>query len=125
MVRVHSDKRLGPLECFLCNGPHMIKDCPNQTKLASISKEDEESDRESLKLGSIMLSSIRPKKFSKKKGLMFVDIVVAGHKLKALVDTGASDLFASEETARKLGLEVKKGNGWIKTVNSKEVPTLV
>ncbi|KAJ8635855.1 hypothetical protein MRB53_010122 [Persea americana] len=53
-----------------------------------------------------------------------MDIVVAGNKMNALVDTGASDLFLSETAAKKLGLRVEKGNGWIKTVNSKEVPTM-
>ncbi|KAH1047685.1 hypothetical protein J1N35_038469 [Gossypium stocksii] len=39
-------------------------------------------------------------------GLMFVDIMVTGRELNELVDTGASDLFMSEETTRKLGFKI-------------------
>ncbi|XP_040967114.1 uncharacterized protein [Gossypium hirsutum] len=55
-------------------------------------------------------------------GLMFVDIIVAGRKLNALVDTGASDLFMSEEAACKLGLKIDNEGGRIKTVNSESIP---
>lgn len=43
--------------------------------------------------------------------------------MSALVDTGASNLFISEEGAKKLGLRVEKTKGRLKTVNSEEVPT--
>ncbi|MFQ6652124.1 hypothetical protein Gotur_024133 [Gossypium turneri] len=55
-------------------------------------------------------------------GLMFVNIIMAGRKLNALVDTGASDLFMSEEAAGKLGLKIDNEVGRIKTVNSESVP---
>ncbi|KAG8474454.1 hypothetical protein CXB51_034098 [Gossypium anomalum] len=55
-------------------------------------------------------------------GLMFVDIIVAGRGLNALVDTGASDLFMSEEMAKELGLKIEKDSGRIKTVNSESIP---
>ncbi|KAL1062121.1 hypothetical protein V6Z11_D13G060700 [Gossypium hirsutum] len=42
---------------------------------------------------------------------MFVDIMVAGRELNALVNIGAFDVFMSEEITRR-----------IKTVNSKSVP---
>ncbi|MFQ6622793.1 hypothetical protein Gotur_002956 [Gossypium turneri] len=41
------------------------------------------------------------------KGLMFVDINIAGQKRSALIDTGASDLFMSEKAAKKLVREVE------------------
>ncbi|PPS00208.1 hypothetical protein GOBAR_AA20454 [Gossypium barbadense] len=53
--------------------------------------------------------------------LMFVDIIVAGKGLSALVDTGASDLFMFEGMARELGLKIEKDLGQIKMVNSKSV----
>ncbi|KAJ8627131.1 hypothetical protein MRB53_020438 [Persea americana] len=112
-----------PQACFLCDGPHRMRGCPKQGKLAAIAEKDK-AERETLKLGSIILSSIKTKKSARQKGLMFVDIVVASNKMNALVDTRASDLFMSEIAAKKLGLLVEKGNGWIKTVNSREVPTM-
>ena len=36
---------------------------------------------------------------------MFTDIMVAGTKITALVDTKASDLFVAEKTAKRLGLK--------------------
>ncbi|OMO74467.1 reverse transcriptase [Corchorus capsularis] len=118
------DKEKWPLACFLCEGPHRVRDCPKRSKLSAIAREEQqpEKEKETLKLGSILLSVESKKR--RKKGLMFVDIEVAGHKVNALVDTGASDLFVSEGGAKKLGLKVDKGQGWIKTVNSKEVPTM-
>ena len=100
-----------------------MRDCPKRGKLAAI-VENNENEKEILKLGSIMLSSIKTKRSARQKGLMFMDIMVAGKKMNAIVDTKASNLFMSEIAAKKLGLRVKKYNGWIKTVNFKEVPTM-
>ncbi|PPR85349.1 hypothetical protein GOBAR_AA35344 [Gossypium barbadense] len=47
-----------------------------------------------------------------------------GQKRSALLDTGTSDLFISEKAAKKLGLSIRKSNKNIKTVNSKEAPTV-
>ena len=100
-----------------------MRDCPKRTKLSSINKEDDEPEKETLKLGSIM-SSIKAKRCRKQKGLMFVDISIAGRKISAMVDTGASNLSISEDIIKNLDLKVEKTTGWIKTVNSKEVLTM-
>ena len=70
------------------------------------------------------MNSIKAKKFGKRKGLMFTDIMVVSTKITALMDTRAFDLFVAERTAKKLGLKISKGNGWIKIVNSKKVPAM-
>ncbi|EOY14208.1 Uncharacterized protein TCM_033493 [Theobroma cacao] len=57
------------------------------------------------------------------KGLMYADLLVAGQQVEALVDTGASDLFVSEQAAIKLGIKTDRACGWVKTVNSKRVRT--
>ena len=120
-VKVSWDKKKeGPIACFHCQGPHMVKDCPQKAKLQSI-QGDMETENVAVKLNSIM-SSVQVKRGHKHKGLMFVDIIVAGKKLSALVDTGASELFMSDEAAKKLDLHVEKASGMIKTVNSKERP---
>ncbi|OMP08896.1 hypothetical protein COLO4_06016, partial [Corchorus olitorius] len=77
--------------------------------LSAIAREEQQpvKEKETLKLGSILLS-VEPKK-RRKKGLMFVDMEVAGQKVNALVDTGASHLFVSEGGTKKLGLKVDKG----------------
>ncbi|KAE8692821.1 cytochrome P450 78A7-like [Hibiscus syriacus] len=99
---------------------HLARDCPQKNKLSTIKEKDGE-ESETLKLGSI-LSTMEVKKGRKKKGLMFIDITLAGQKLSALVDTSASELFMSEPVANRLGLHVEKASGSIKTVNAKEVP---
>ena len=55
---------------------------------------------------------------------MYTEVQVAGKKLNALIDTGASHLFISTLAANKLKLSVEKTKTWLKTVNSKEVPTV-
>ncbi|XP_040937957.1 uncharacterized protein [Gossypium hirsutum] len=112
------DKRKsGPIRCFHCEGPHMIKDCPKKAALKAMEAKGE-SDVEDNNLGSI-LGGVEDRM---SHGLMFVDIIVAGRKLNALVDTGASDLFMSEEAACKLGLKIDNEWGRIKTVNSESIP---
>ncbi|XP_016728394.2 uncharacterized protein K02A2.6-like [Gossypium hirsutum] len=112
------DKRKsGPIRCFHCDGPHMIKDCPKKVALSAVEAKAE-SDVEDNNLVSI-LGGVEDKR---SHGLMFADIMVAGKKLNALVDTGASDLFMSEGAAHKLGLKIENDPGRIKTVNSESVP---
>ena len=109
----------------MCEGLHKARDCPNRNKLSAITREeDDESDRDTFKLGFIILNLIKVKKFDKRKGLMFTDIMVRGTKITVLVDIRASDLFVAERTTKRLGLKVSKGKGWIKTVNSKEMSTM-
>ena len=104
------EKKKERFVCFLCEGSHKARDCPKRNKLSAIAKkEDDESDKETHKLGSIILNSMKAKRFGKRKGLIFTDIMVAGTKVTALVDTGASDLFVAERTAKRLGLKVSKG----------------
>ncbi|PKI66399.1 hypothetical protein CRG98_013201 [Punica granatum] len=96
------DERM--LKCFLCDA-------------------DEEKEEET-RLGSLrILSSITTRKANQSKGLMFADVEIAGKAFSALVNTGASNLFISEEGAKKLGLRVERTRGRLKTVNSEEVLT--
>ncbi|KAE8694779.1 hypothetical protein F3Y22_tig00110773pilonHSYRG00015 [Hibiscus syriacus] len=112
-------EKKGDLSCFNCGGNHMKRDCPQLVKVAAI-KENDGEEKETLKLGSI-ISSMEIKKGRKKKGLMYVNITVAGQKMSALVDRGASELFLSEQAAMKFDLRVEKTSGFIKTVNFNEV----
>lgn len=114
------ERNKGPVKCFHCDGPHFIKDCPKKASLSAI-KTDEESSEVRVQLSSI-ISSLQTKSTRRNKGLMYVEVTIAGKQLSALVDTGASELFMSEGAAKKLGLQVEKASGWIKTVNSKEEP---
>ncbi|MFQ6640802.1 hypothetical protein Gotur_016658 [Gossypium turneri] len=92
-------------------------DCPKKAALTAMEAKGE-SDVEENNLG-LILGGVEDRM---SHGLMFVDIIVAGRKLNALVNTDASDLFMSEEAACKLGLKIDNEVGRIKTVNSKSVP---
>ncbi|KAI3412628.1 Hydrolase_4 domain-containing protein [Psidium guajava] len=121
------EKRRFQVKCFLCDGPHFARDCSAKGQIASVIKAKEEekkqAEKDETRLGSLrVLSSIKSKKAAKSKGMMFVEMKIGDTTMNALVDTGASDLFISEEAAKKLDLKVEKRTGWLKTVNSKQVP---
>ncbi|XP_016752558.1 uncharacterized protein [Gossypium hirsutum] len=110
-------KKSGPISCFHCDGPHIIKDYPKKAAVTAM-KVKRESDVEDNNLCSI-LGGVEDRM---SHGLMFVDIIVAGKKLNALVDTSAFDLFMSKEAACKLGPKIDNEVGRIKTVNSESIP---
>ena len=56
------------------------------------------------------------------KGLQFVEAIIRGSKVRALVDTGATHNFVSVNEAAKLGVKTTKGSGTIKAVNSPAKP---
>ncbi|GMP96669.1 hypothetical protein CsSME_00045206 [Camellia sinensis var. sinensis] len=45
-----------------------------------------------------------------------------GRRPRVMVDTGASHNFIKAEEAKRLGLKLDKGQGWMKTVNTKAKP---
>ncbi|RVW25255.1 Transposon Tf2-2 polyprotein [Vitis vinifera] len=57
------------------------------------------------------------------KGLMYVEALVNGKATKALVDTGVTHNFVSEDEARRLELQASKEGGWLKAVNSAAKPS--
>ncbi|PKI77581.1 hypothetical protein CRG98_002035, partial [Punica granatum] len=57
------------------------------------------------------------KKANRSKGVMFADVEIAGKEFSALVDIGFSNLFISEEGAKKLGLRIERTRGRLKTVD--------
>lgn len=94
----------------------MVKDYPKMSEFSAI-EADSGLDKVTKNLSSI-LGVVEDKSSC---GLMFIDIMVTGRGLNALVDTGAPDLFMSEEIARELGHKIEMGSSWIKMVNSKSV----
>ncbi|KAH1063036.1 hypothetical protein J1N35_028023 [Gossypium stocksii] len=58
------------------------------------------------------------------KGELAICKVVLDRMMRALIDMGASDLFILKRVVSKLGLSVSKLTKKLKTVNSKEVPTM-
>ncbi|KAH1092211.1 hypothetical protein J1N35_019468 [Gossypium stocksii] len=93
-----NEKKL--VECFLCCGPHRMRDYFKRSKIFTGNKEEVEP-------------------IENKKGLIFLDINIAGQKRSALVDTEALDLFILEKAMDKFGLSISKSTKRIKTISAK------
>ncbi|KAK5774709.1 hypothetical protein PVK06_042565 [Gossypium arboreum] len=105
----------------------MLRKCPKRSMMPAIQKKDEPKEEAKPIEGKTLrvnLMVLNPNKRNGRRGLMFVDINIAGQKRSVLIVTGASNLFISEKAAKKLGLSIRKSNKKIKTVNSEEAPTV-
>ncbi|GAV89136.1 LOW QUALITY PROTEIN: gag-asp_proteas domain-containing protein, partial [Cephalotus follicularis] len=115
------------LACFLCDGPHRANECPKKGRLTALIQEDDQR-REEAKMGSIQfLNAVKAKVHVPKnasEGTMSVETIIGGQTIKALVDTGATNNFISEDMANRLCLRAYRGSGYIKTVNSKAKPLI-
>ena len=88
----------------------------------------EENEKEGdAQVGSLqLLNALKAKPMPKtpqSKGLMYVEALVNGKDTKALVDTGATYKFISDDEARRLELQASKEGGWLKAVNSAAKPS--
>ena len=52
------------------------------------------------------------------KGLLFVDLLVNGKPVRAMVDTGATHNYLATTEVERLGLVLEKGVGKVKAINS-------
>ncbi|KZV35807.1 hypothetical protein F511_09508 [Dorcoceras hygrometricum] len=107
--------------CFVCKGPHAMSSCPKLASLSAILEGGEATEDEAWNMGSVQLLNAlkaKPLPTTPTKGLMYVEAKVNGQTTKAMVDTGATHNFITEREAKRLGLHVTQGAGWIKTVNA-------
>ncbi|KAL6269883.1 hypothetical protein ACE6H2_026794 [Prunus campanulata] len=114
------------LACYLCDGAHMMRDCPQKKALNAMNQEKEEEAEREARMGAIhRFNALQAKVAQPKvqaKGVMFVDAMVDGKTTRCLVDTGASHNFMSVQEAKRLGCRVLKEEGSMKTVNSTAKP---
>ena len=86
-----------------------------------------EQEGDDTHMGSMQLLNALKIKQAKKqpqiKGVMYVEAKVNGMSAKAMIDTGATHNFVSEEDARRLKLQTSKEAGWLKAVNSTAKPS--
>ena len=86
-----------------------------------------EQEGDDTHMGSMQLLNALKAKQAKKqpqsKGLMYVEAKVNGMSTKAMIDTGTTHNFVSEEEARRLKLPTSKEAGWLKEVNSTAKPS--
>ena len=113
--------------CFLCDGPHWARECPKRKALSAMIERETEQEGDDTHMGSMQLLNALKAKQAKKqpqsKGLMYVEVKVNGMSTKAMIDTGTTHNFVSEEEARRLKLPTSKEAGWLKAVNSAAKPS--
>ncbi|KAK2994408.1 hypothetical protein RJ640_009635 [Escallonia rubra] len=119
-------KKLPFRGCFLCQGPHVIANCPQRqmmnaflTTLGMYNKENSlalnQGSHQQVGNPEEDLSGEKPKDTLPKrkgdvpgKGLMYMDIKVNEKAIRAMVDTGATHNYISSTEVERLGLR-KKG----------------
>ncbi|KAG9447516.1 hypothetical protein H6P81_013644 [Aristolochia fimbriata] len=115
------------LRCFICGEEHYARDCPKKKLLNSLKGEgetsygDEEQRMSSMALLNVVQTSgrkITSQPVRPKQHLLFLDLLLNGIKVKALVDTGDTHKFISKEEPRRLGLSWEKDGSRMKAVNS-------
>lgn len=81
--------------CFLCGGPHVPRNCPKHAKFQAMIQSEQVGEDASV--GSLrILNAIKSKTTIlkiKKKGLQFVEAIIQGTPMRALVDSGETHNF--------------------------------
>ncbi|KAA0054179.1 uncharacterized protein E6C27_scaffold131G001100 [Cucumis melo var. makuwa] len=133
-----------PLSCFICQGPHLARECPNKVdfhafQASLIADSDDKSNQvedeaglidggEKTRIGAIKyMSSLQKKSWEShvpsKGGLLYVDTWINQKQTKStMVDYGATHNFITEAEARRLRLRWEKDSGRMKAVNSIALP---
>ncbi|KAI9178183.1 hypothetical protein LWI28_023646 [Acer negundo] len=107
------------------NGPHRARDCPRKEKLnVFVSQEAEGSDGATRSRVNPLqiLNTISVEKQPDVIGLMYVMVHVNGRKMRAMLDTGATNNFLSQGEMDRLGLSVTNNISRVKAVNSTAKP---
>lgn len=97
-------------DCFLCGKPdHFARECPDRMRVNAMLSQEESVPR----IGALVLNSLylSPRSGSVPRALdrpelCFIEAILEGCKMKALIDSGASHSFVSVEHARRLGLQI-------------------
>ncbi|KAA0057412.1 uncharacterized protein E6C27_scaffold280G002880 [Cucumis melo var. makuwa] len=133
-----------PLKCFICQGPHLARECPNKVdfhafQASLIADSDDKSNQvgdeagpidggEKTRIGAIKYMSSLQKKSGEshvpsKGGLLYVDTWINQKQTKStMIDSGATHNFITEAEARRLGLRWERDSGKMKAVNSIALP---
>eukprot|EP00253_Pinus_taeda_P010563 PITA_10563 len=101
-------KEKKPLKCWLCAGPHVVKNCPSKPKVAVVAQSDED-DNASVGmmqiLGASATTEVTSRRDPERNRLEYVQMKVGEAEVITMVDSRASHNFMSEDTARRLGLK--------------------
>ena len=87
--------------CFLCNGPHRVFEFLEKGKLATILQKEEEQEEK--KIASLkLLNAIYAKVEKQPRGRMYVETLINGKPLQALLDTRAHTVYMARSLSMKL-----------------------
>ncbi|KAL3501990.1 hypothetical protein ACH5RR_036439 [Cinchona calisaya] len=113
--------------CFICGGPHLMRECPKREKVNAIETETNDGNVPApTRINQLMLvSAITAEKSTPPRdGLLYVQAKVNGMDVLAMVDTGATHSFVTGREIRRLKLELNEHGYCIKAVNSEAQPVL-
>ena len=112
-----------PTGCFICTGPHRARDCPKREKLSALvtgeDKANSDSDEGPSRVNPLQLLNVIRGQSTTPKALMFVETLVNGVRVKAMMDSGATHNFVAMRESERLGLNLKEDTSHIKAMNSK------
>lgn len=110
-----------PSPCFVCNGPHRTRDCPNRKAMnALVAKllESKQGD-DTPQIGSLQhIGALKQANQTTKGGLLHGNVKINGREAIAMFDTGASHNFMNVNEAKRIGLKFTNEEGTVKAVNS-------
>ncbi|XP_059625412.1 uncharacterized protein LOC132268599 [Cornus florida] len=114
--------------CFICNGPHRVRDCPKREKLSAIvadSKGDSDSESGPTRVNHLqMLNALTEEQSMELKRLMFIQVTLNGKKVLAMVDTGATHNFIAQREVSNFNLKLIPHANKMKAVNFEAKPVL-
>lgn len=98
-----------PLRCWLCEGPHTVKNYPSKSKVVVVAQSDDEGNDASVGMMHILSAFATTEAVSmrdlERNKLEYVRMKVGGTNVLTMADSGASHNFMSEDTARRIGLK--------------------
>ncbi|KAG6506195.1 hypothetical protein ZIOFF_031513 [Zingiber officinale] len=121
--------------CFLCNGPHFVKNCPKREKLNVLLLGDKGEDYEQevatfvnplQLLNTIvdyesckLLTNMSEDMVRAHSLLLHISVMLNEKNAYAMVDTGATHTFVSAKLVQDYGLSISKCPKYIKSMNAK------
>lgn len=110
------------LKCWICAGPHTLKNCPSKPKVATIAQSNTKNEEAYVGmmqiLGVVASTEVISRRDLERNKLEYVQMKIGGADILTMVDSGATHIFMGEDTMRIIGLKFVLVKAQMKTVNS-------